>query len=208
MSGHSASRTLLVATGNRAKGIEMAQILSDIPSLRVITFADLDQQPDEVEETGETYAANAALKAVAASRATGFVSIADDAGLEIDALDGAPGLYSKRFLGEETPFPAKMTRILEMLAETPDGSRGCRFRCAVAIAIPTGEVVHCEGICEGTIAREQRGAFGFGYDPIFRLPDDGRHMAELRPEEKHRVSHRGQALACARARLAEVFPPE
>lgn len=197
-------RELVIATGNRKKCVEMAAILAPF-GVPMRTLADFPGVAAEVDETGATYMENAELKARAAAAATGRPSIADDAGLEIDALDGRPGLYSKRFLGEETPFREKMRRILAMLADVPDEERGCRFHCAVAIAHPDGRLWRCTGVCEGRVARETRGGHGFGYDPIFLLPERGRHMAELAPEEKHRISHRGKALACAGAALADVF---
>ncbi len=195
---------LVIATGNRKKGVEMQTLLRET-GLEILTLADFPDAPQEVEETGSTYMENAEIKAVAAAQATGRVCIADDAGLEIDALDGQPGLYSKRFLGEETPFPEKMARILQMLKDTPEERRGCRFNCAVAIATPDGEVYRCTGVCEGRIGYEMRGSYGFGYDPIFLLPELGKHMAELPPEEKHKISHRGKALACARETLRRIF---
>ena len=124
---------------------------------------------------------------------------------EVDELGGQPGLYSRRFLGEETTFGEKMDYILETLKDTPDERRGCRFNCAVAIATPDGKVFHCSGICEGRVAREKRGEFGFGYDPIFFFPELGETMAELPPNEKHLISHRGKALACAKEVLRDVF---
>ena len=195
---------LVVATTNPKKRDEMVQILSSA-GLQV-EISTLDDFPDatEVEETGATFMANAHLKARAAVAHTGATSIADDGGLVIDALDGAPGVHSHRFLGADTSFDAKMERILEMLAHTPDENRSCRFVCAVVIATPAGATYECEGVCEGKIARERRGVFGFGYDPIFQLADAGRHMAELSPSEKHRVSHRGKALACAVSVLNQI----
>ena len=195
---------LVIATGNRSKGTEMAEILRDT-GLEILTLADFPGVDAEVEETGSTYRENAELKAVAAAQATDQVCIADDAGLEIDALDGQPGLYSRRFLGEETPFDEKMDWILQTLKDIPDDRRGCRFNCAVAIATPDGRLFHCTGICEGQVAREKRGEYGFGYDPIFYLPELEKHMAELKPEEKRRVSHRGKALGCAIPILKELF---
>jgi XTP/dITP diphosphohydrolase len=199
-------RRLVLATRNRAKGIEMAAILADT-GLEVLTLADFPESADapDVEETGCTYAENAELKARAATALTRCAAIADDAGLEIDALGGQPGVYSRRFLGEETTFPQKVEQILRIMSGTPDTERGCRFVCAVAITTPGGDVYHCRGVCEGRIAREQRGSYGFGYDPIFYLPTVGRHMAELLPAEKHRISHRGMALAGAKDVLRRIF---
>ena len=196
-------RELVIATGNRDKGREMADLLVEL-GLPLRTLADFPGVPTEVEETGTTYAENAELKARAAAEATERVCIADDAGLEIDALGGQPGVNSRRFLGEEVPFSDKMRHILSVLRETPEERRGCRFQCAVAIATPDGQVIHCAGVCEGRVAHEMRGQYGFGYDPIFLLPALGLHMAELPPEKKHLVSHRGRAMECARRVLASL----
>lgn len=196
---------ILIATGNAAKLREMEQLLGG-SRWRIVSFRDFPDLQAEVEETGCTYEENARLKAVAACEATGLISIADDAGLEIDALGGQPGVWSKRFLGEHTTFPEKMDRILALMDRVPDEQRGCRFRAAVVIAMPDGAAHTCYGVCEGRIARVRRGSYGFGYDPIFYLPEIGKHMAELPPSEKHKISHRGQALACARAFLESVLP--
>jgi XTP/dITP diphosphohydrolase len=186
---------LVIATHNVKKGVEMATILGRrFPNLEVRTLADYPGAP-EPEETGATYKENAAIKAVAAAALTGEWCVADDAGLEVDYLDGAPGLYSKRFAGEETSFPEKMTLILREMEAAPEECRGARFRCFVALA-KTGEPVRfVEGVCEGRIGHEPRGTHGFGYDPIFWLPELGCAMAELPPDEKHKISHRGKALA-------------
>lgn len=199
-------RKLLIATTNVKKGGEMAEILraADLD----IDFGSLADFPDapEVDETGTTFMENAHLKADAAVELTGFVSIADDGGLSIDALGGQPGVYSHRFLGADTPFPEKMRQILDMLKDVPDEQRTCRFQCAVVIAVPDGRRFECMGVCEGKIGYEMRGERGFGYDPIFVLPETGRHMAELSPEEKHQISHRGKALAQAVTALHTIFP--
>ena len=173
-------------------------------NLEIITLEDFPDAPD-VEETGETFMENAHLKARAAVELSELVSIADDGGLCIDALDGSPGVKSHRFLGAETPFPEKMAKILEMLHDVPDAERTCRFQSAVVIATPDGQTRECLGICEGRIAHEMRGDFGFGYDPIFIVTERGKHMAELPPEEKHRISHRGRSLACATEHLRGLF---
>ncbi len=197
---------LLIATGNASKGREMAELLVDT-GLRLLTLEDFPNVPNDVEETGTTYAENAAIKARFAAQSTGVVSIADDAGFEVDALNGEPGLYSRRYLGEETTFADKMDYILHALRDVPDEMRGCRFRCAVAIAVPAGKTIICEAVCEGRVGVERRGAHGFGYDPIFLLPSIGKHMAELPAKEKHLISHRGIAMACARRELANLFNP-
>ncbi|AIE83835.1 HAM1 protein [Fimbriimonas ginsengisoli Gsoil 348] len=184
----------MIATHNRKKAGEMVTILSRrFPQLELLTLADFEGAP-EPEETGSTYPENAAIKSESAAAFTGEWSLADDAGLEIDRLDGAPGLYSKRFGGEDLPFPEKMAKILSLLAG--EGSRRARFRCCVALTSPTGETKIFEATCEGAIAQAPSGGGGFGYDPIF-LPDDadGRTMADLTADEKHRISHRGKVLA-------------
>lgn len=194
---------LVIATHNRKKAGEMIQILSErFPSLELRTMADYEGAP-EPEETGTTYAENAAIKAESAARFTGEWSLADDAGLEIDALGGAPGVYSKRFAGEETPFPEKMARILAEMAGVPEEGRGARFRCCIALVGPDGDSEVFEAVCEGRIGFEPSGSGGFGYDPIFFLPELGRTMADLTAEEKHRVSHRGKVLRM----LAEHLEP-
>jgi XTP/dITP diphosphohydrolase len=201
-------RKLLVATTNVKKGGEMVAILSVAGlGVEILTLADLPPMPS-VDETGETFMANAHLKAESGLAHTGMVTVADDGGLVIDALDGLPGVKSHRFLGEQTSFADKMARILELMHDVPDVRRTCRFQCAVVIAAPDGQRIECCGVCEGRIAHEMRGVYGFGYDPIVLLPELGRHMAELAPEEKHRVSHRGRALACAVPSLREIFQRE
>jgi XTP/dITP diphosphohydrolase len=198
-------RKLLIATTNPRKGAEIAQILGAANlGLVFLTLADFPDMPP-AEESGETFLENARLKAVAAAAHSRLVAIADDGGLVIDVLGGQPGVQSHRFLGETTSFPEKMAAILERMRDVPEARRACRFQCAVVIAAPDGPTVSCMGTCEGQVAYEMRGTHGFGYDPIFLLPERGRHMAELPPEEKHRISHRGQALACAIAALRKLF---
>ncbi len=171
------------------------QILSArFPSLQIKTLADYDNAP-EPEETGATYAENASIKSESAAAFTGEWCLADDAGLEIDAMDGEPGLHSKRFEGEDTPFPEKMAKILERLNDVPEHERGARFRCCIALSRPGGETQVFEATCEGRIAVAPSGAGGFGYDPIFYLPQLGCTMADLTAEQKHAISHRGKVLA-------------
>lgn len=189
---------LVIATHNVKKAGEMITILSQrFPGVEIRTLADYPSAP-EPEETGTNYAENATIKAVSAARVTGQWCVADDAGLEIDALGGQPGLHSKRFAGEETPFPEKMALILEKLEGLPEEERGARFRCCVAVAKPQAndaiDVFVFEATCEGRIAEQPSGSGGFGYDPIFFLPELGRCMADLTPEEKHAISHRGKVL--------------
>ncbi len=183
---------LVIATHNRKKAGEMLTILqARFPDLELRTLADYDGAP-EPEETGTTYAENAAIKADSAAAFTGEWCLADDAGLEIDAMDGAPGLYSKRFGGEDLPFPEKIALILSKLKGVTE--RAARFRCDVALAGPGFQTQVLEAVCEGRIAETPSGNGGFGYDPIFYLPELNRTMADLTPEEKHAVSHRGKVL--------------
>ena len=182
---------LVIATHNPKKAGEMLTILGQrFPDLELRTLADYPGVP-EPEETGTTYAENAAIKADSAAALTGEWCLADDAGLEIDALDGAPGLYSKRFGGETLPFPEKIALVLSQMGERP---RDARFRCCVALAHPGIETRVLESTCEGRIAERPSGNGGFGYDPIFLLPELGRTMADLTAAEKHAVSHRGKVL--------------
>ena len=198
-------KTLVIATHNRKKAGEMVQILStSFPELEIKTLADYEAAP-EPEETGTTYAENATIKSTSAAKFTGEWSLADDAGLEIDALDGAPGLHSKRFEGEETPFPDKMARILELLREVSDEKRSARFRCCIALTQPsTLSTQLFEASCEGRIAQQPSGKGGFGYDPIFYVPQLGCTIADLTPDQKHAISHRGKVLGMLTHHLREV----
>jgi XTP/dITP diphosphohydrolase len=194
-------RKVLIASTNVKKAGEMIAILQAAHlNVEFVTLANFRHAPP-VEETGETFAENARLKAEAGSKLTGLTTIADDGGLCIDYLGGSPGVKSHRFLGAETGFDEKMARILEMLAGVPADRRTCRFQCAVAIRFEDGRLFECMGSCEGVIGMSRRGARGFGYDPIFYLPQLGKSMAELTPIEKQMISHRGKALAEAIAIL-------
>lgn len=186
---------LVIATHNPKKAREMHQILGTrFPSLELLTLVDFPGAP-EPEETGDTYEENALIKAISAAEATGEWCLADDAGLEIDALPGQLGVHSKRFAGEETSFPDKMAIILREMEGLPEAERGARFRCFVALASPTGERHVFSASCEGRIAPEPSGGGGFGYDPIFWLPELSCTMADLTAEQKHAISHRGKVLA-------------
>jgi len=185
---------LVIATHNRKKAGEMVTILSRrFPWLEILTLADFPGAP-EPEETGETYSDNAVIKAESAAAFTGECSLADDAGLEIDALPDELGPLSKRFEGEETTFAEKMAVVLERMKGVPEEGRGARFRCCVAFAGPGIRTEVFEATCEGRIAFEPSGTGGFGYDPIFWLPERGCTMASLTAEEKHEISHRGKVL--------------
>lgn len=185
-------KRIIIATHNRKKAGEMTAILSRrFPNIEFLTLADFEGAP-EPEETGVTYEENAAIKAESAFDFTNEWCVADDAGLEIDALDGAPGLYSKRFGGEDLPFPEKMAKILGMLEG--EENRGARFRCLVALRGPNHPTKLFIGICEGKISDGKSGSGGFGYDPIFFLPELNCTMADLTADQKHEISHRGKVL--------------
>ncbi len=196
-------RTLLLATTNEHKLAEFRTILRDLP-FTVLSLRDVQIDMD-VEETGTTFAENAILKAQAYAQAAQMLALADDSGLEIDALGGAPGIYSARFAGRETPYPARFKLIFERLRAVPPAERTARFRCAIALAEPSGYVRVVEGTIEGIITDSARGENGFGYDPIFLVPELGLTTAELSPAEKNRISHRGRAAEAAR-QLLESWP--
>ena len=192
-------RDLLLATTNQDKLEEYRAIFSDLP-FRLLSLHDILLKMD-VEETGTTFARNAELKAVAYAKASGLLTLADDSGLEIDALDGAPGVYSARFGGSEASYEARFRLILEQLKGLQAERRTARFRCVIAIVEPSGYCQTVEGTIEGRIADAPRGENGFGYDPIFLVPDLGKTTAELTPEQKNRISHRGRAAQLAAALL-------
>jgi len=189
---------LLLATTNPGKLKEIFGILEGV-SVELVTLNDLDPIP-EPEETGATFAENARLKAHYYSKATGLVSAADDSGIEIDALDKAPGVHSARWYG--TDYPAKFRKIQELFRERGVSGSTARFVCCVALAAGDSIVVETTGTVEGEIAAEPRGSNGFGYDPIFYYPPFGCTLAELDQEKKAAVSHRGQAFRALREYLA------
>lgn len=192
-------RELLLATTNNHKLEEYRAIFSDLP-FHVLSLHDIHLDLD-VEETGTTFAENAELKALTYARASGMLTLADDSGLEIDALGGAPGIHSARFAGRETSYEERFRLLLEQLKDLPMQQRTARFRCAITLAEPSGYYHTVEGILEGFIADAPRGRYGFGYDPIFFIPEFGKTSAELTPEQKNRISHRGQAAQLAAALL-------
>lgn len=196
-------RTLLLATTNEHKLNEFRTILRELP-FTLLSLCDVRLDMD-VEETGATFAENALLKARAYAGAANMLALADDSGLEIDALGGAPGIYSARFAGRDTSYEERFRLIFARLQDVPVSQRTARFRCAIALAEPSGYTRVVEGTVEGLIADSPRGENGFGYDPIFLVPEYGKTTAEMAPEEKHRISHRGRAAEAAR-RLLENWP--
>ena len=192
-------KRLLLATNNPGKAAEYRALLEGC-GWELVTPRDLGLSL-EVEEVGGDYAENARIKAEAFAKASGLVALADDSGIEVDALGGAPGPLSARFGGEGASDEQRVALLLERLKGVPPERRSARFRCLIAVARPAGEVSLFEGQCEGRVAEEPRGEGGFGYDPVFLLPERGLTIAELPPEEKNAVSHRGRAARQARALL-------
>ena len=193
------SAVLVLATLNRGKARELITLLGDVPfELRVLA-----DYPGAVppEETETTYRGNALLKARAAARLTGEWSVGDDSGLEVDALGGAPGLYSARYGGPGLDDSGRCALLLEALRDVPDERRTARFDCAIALVDPHGREWVVEGVAEGVIIHAPRGENGFGYDPLFYYPPLGKTFAELDDTEKADVSHRGRAAAAARRAL-------
>ncbi|HBH01325.1 MAG: non-canonical purine NTP pyrophosphatase, RdgB/HAM1 family [Candidatus Rokubacteria bacterium RBG_16_73_20] len=190
---------LVLATLNRAKARELAALLRDLP-WELVGLADLPGA-SLPEETGATYQENALLKARHAAGLAGARALADDSGLEVDALGGAPGVQSARYGGPGLDDAGRCALLLRALAGVPPARRTARFRCVIALADPDGRAEVVEGLVEGRITEAPRGAHGFGYDPVFFYPPRGRTFAELSLEEKARVDHRGRAVRAARRLL-------
>lgn len=193
---------LLIATHNRGKLREYQALFANLP-LELVTLDEVGIR-DDVPETGATLAENARLKALAYARASGLLTLADDSGLEVDALSGEPGVRSKRYAGANTSDAERNAFLLARLRDVPAGQRTARFRCAIAIATPDGQLWETDGVCEGEIAFDARGTNGFGYDPIFHVAECGMRMAELSTAEKNRVSHRARAAEKARQILVQI----
>lgn len=183
---------ILIATKNQGKVAEIKELVKDIP-ITFVSLSDFTDIPDVVED-GLTFEENALKKARTLAAKTGLPTLADDSGLCIDALGGRPGVFSSRYAGEQASDPEKCRHILEEMTEIPDDGRSARFVCVLAFVFPHGEEHIFEGVCEGRITRELRGASGFGYDPIFYYEKAQMTFAEMSRESKNKVSHRGRAL--------------
>lgn len=194
-------KEIVVATRNAGKVAEIAAALADLP-VTLRSLRDFGAIPDAVED-GDTFAANAVLKAKHYARYTGMACLADDSGLEVDALGGAPGVFSARYAGEGAGDAANNAKLLRELAGVPIQRRSARFRCVLAFLDEDGTLLVTEGACEGIILEQPRGTGGFGYDPLLYLPELGKTVAELTITEKNAVSHRGKALRQMAALLAE-----
>lgn len=183
---------ILFATSNAGKAKEVQAMFSDLDvDVKTLREEGIDI---EIEENGQTFAENALIKAKAIAGMTDKIVLADDSGLVVDYLNGEPGIYSARYMGEDTSYDIKNTRILERMEGVPDDQRTARFVCAMVAIMPGGEVICTEGIMEGLIGYEMKGTNGFGYDPIFYLPEYGMTSSEISPEKKNEISHRGKAL--------------
>lgn len=186
------SKTRLVfATGNQGKVNEFRQMLGD--SFEIVSMKDLDVDIEIVED-GKTFEENAVIKAKTVMEAVGEMVLADDSGFEVDYLNGEPGIYSARYMGEDTPYSVKNAELLRRCEGVPEEKRDARFVCVIACACPDGTVDTVTGVIEGKLAHEPKGENGFGYDPIFFLPERGCTTGELPPEEKNAISHRGIAV--------------
>ena len=192
-------KKIIFATGNENKMVEVRMILADC-GYEIVSMKQAGIDIDIVED-GSTFEENASIKASAISKlpeACGCVVLADDSGLEVDYMNGEPGIYSARWEGVDTPYSVKNQKIIDRLAGVPDEQRTARFVCAIAAAFPDGSVVTRRGTIEGRIAYEPAGENGFGYDPIFYVPELGKTTAEIAPEDKNKISHRGRALEMIR----------
>lgn len=192
-------KKLIFATGNENKMKEIRMILGDL-DYEILSMKEAGIDADIVED-GKTFEENAIIKATVISKLSGCLVLADDSGLEVDYMDKMPGIYSARWMGEDTSYHIKNKAIIDKLEGVPDEKRTARFVCAIAAAFPDGRVVTKRGTIEGIIGYEERGENGFGYDPIFFLPEYGKTTAELSPEEKNQISHRGRALELIKSEL-------
>ena len=204
-------RRIVFATGNKGKMREIKAIMSGF-DIEIVSMREAGVEVD-VEEDGTTFMENSFIKARAVAdkcRQAGYtddIVLADDSGLVVDALGGEPGIYSARYLGEDTPYSIKNAKIIERMEGVPEDERSARFVCAIACVLPDGRELSAEATYEGAIGYEEKGENGFGYDPIFYLPDRGLYSAELDPDEKNRISHRGKALVKMRELLLKELEP-
>lgn len=189
---------LIFATGNQGKVNEFRQMLGE--DYEILSMKDLDVDVEIIED-GKTFEENAVIKAKAVMEATGEMVLADDSGFEVDCLNKEPGIYSARYMGEDTPYSVKNAELLRRCEGVPEEKRGARFVCVIACAYPDGTVDTATGVIEGKLAYEPKGENGFGYDPIFYLPERGCTTGELLPEEKNAISHRGIAVR----RMVEIL---
>lgn len=197
---------IIFATGNEGKMREIREILKDL-GMEILSMKQAGVSMD-IAEDGKTFGENAEIKAMAVWKKTGGIVLADDSGLVVDCLNGEPGIYSARYMGEDTSYEIKNQNIIERAAKAEGGERSARFLCNIAAVLPDGEVLHTEAAMEGLIAEKPAGKGGFGYDPILYIPEYGKTGGELTMEEKNKISHRGKALKAMKERLQERFKGE
>lgn len=193
---------IIFATGNEGKLREIRMILGDL-GVKVLSLKEAGIHAD-IEENGSTFEENAVIKAKAIMEQTGEIVLADDSGLEVDALNGEPGVYSARYMGYDVSYRIKNQNIIDRLEGKEGAERSARFVCVIAAALPDGRIITARGTMEGQIGYEERGENGFGYDPIFYLPECGCYSGELSLEEKNRLSHRGKALCLMKEELRKL----
>lgn len=193
---------IVLATRNDGKVREFLDLMRDLP-VQVYSLVAFPQIP-QLREDGSTYTENAISKALTVARMTGRVAIADDSGIEVDALGGGPGPFSNRFMDDGADAAARNTKMLKLLRGKPPVERSARYRAVVAVALPAGDVRTFEGVCEGQVLTAPRGSGGFGYDPIFYIPREGKTMAQLSLAAKNRISHRARALGAAKPFLKKL----
>ncbi|MCM1047392.1 MAG: XTP/dITP diphosphatase [Clostridiales bacterium] len=196
-------KTIIFATGNQGKMREIRQILSDM-DVEVLSMKEAGIDIDIVED-GTTFEENAIIKAKAVAAKTEHIVMADDSGLEVDYLNKEPGIYSARYMGEDTPYDIKNANLIERLDGVKDEKRSARFVCAIATVMPDGQLLTAHGVIEGRIAYEPKGEKGFGFDPILYLPERNCTCAELSEEEKNAISHRGRALRAMKEKLEKII---
>jgi XTP/dITP diphosphohydrolase len=194
---------VIIATANRGKAKEFEQMFQAY-GIDILTLLDLEE-PIDIQETGTTFEENALIKAREVATRLNMPVIADDSGLEVDALDGRPGVYSARYAGEQKDDQANIEKVLRELKGVPFEQRTARFRCALAVVFPSGEELTVHGTCEGYITEQPKGTNGFGYDPIFYVPEKQCTMAELPSEIKNKISHRAHALQQFKKRMDKWF---
>ena len=193
---------IVFATANEGKVKEIKEILKDFP-IEVVSMKEMGITAD-IEENGSTFEENSLIKARTLVKLTGLPALADDSGLEVDYLNGEPGIYSARYLGRDTDFDYKNNYIINKLSDAKDKERSARFVCVISLVLPDGREFVERGVVEGLIGYEQKGENGFGYDPIFYLPEYGKTSAELSPDEKNKISHRGKALSAMKKLIMDL----
>ena len=193
---------IVFATANEGKVKEIKEILKDFP-IEVVSMKEMGITAD-IEENGSTFEENSLIKARTLVKLTGLPALADDSGLEVDYLNGEPGIYSARYLGRDTDYDYKNNYIINKLSDAKDKERSARFVCVISLVLPDGREFVERGVVEGLIGYEQKGENGFGYDPIFYLPEYGKTSAELSPDEKNKISHRGKALSAMKKLIMDL----